>query len=157
MTDSPDIRSLPGAYQLFLPEQVAAMLHLTQGDGKALVIIHENKMQLEWLAQKIGEQYHSLYNAFIAGKARLKRKKRRVLIILLFVALAAIFNGPLAGIMQVDRLYIKAFIFTLGIICCMQLLKYLAMGMAGSARGVDTELSVLELKELILKDFSPEE
>ena len=78
MADAVDIKPLPGAgvYQLFLPEQVASTLQLTAADGHALSIIHENKMQLEWLGQRIWEQYHSLKNAFMIGKERLKRKKR---------------------------------------------------------------------------------
>ncbi len=159
MVDSVDIRSLPGAgvYQLFLPEQVATTLHLTEADGNALFIIHENKMQLEWLSQRIWQQYHSLKNAFTVSKVRLKRKKRLAVIILVFAGLITLFSSGIARQTHVNILYINTFVITVGVFCCLQLLKYFAKGVSFSDSDFVSELQISELKESILKDFSPED
>ena len=156
MADAVDIKPLPGAgvYQLFLPEQVASTLQLTAADGHALSIIHENKMQLEWLGQRIWEQYHSLKNAFMIGKERLKRKKRIAALMLASAGLIALFSAGIARLTQINILYINTFAFAIGIICCLQLLKYFAKGMSIADSHLTSGLEISELKESILKDYS---
>jgi hypothetical protein len=156
MTDPVDIKPLPGAgvYQLFLPEQVARELQLTESDGHALSIIHENKMQLEWLGQRIWKQYHSLKSAFIAGREKLKRKRRLAVIILALACLTALFSKGIAGITHLSDLYIKTLAFAVGIVCCLQLLKYFAKAMSFSDSDLVAGSQISELKEAILKDFS---
>ncbi|MDP4131459.1 MAG: hypothetical protein Q8918_18040 [Bacteroidota bacterium] len=156
--NSIDIKSLPGAgvFQLVLPEQVATRLQLKQPDGHVLFIIHENKMKLEWLAQSIWKQYQIMNNAFISGKTRLNRKKRVAVIVLLFTALIAVFRSGLATLTHINLLYINATVFTLGVMCCMQLLKYFAMGMKRPDETQVSGIGISELKELIQKDYSPE-
>jgi hypothetical protein len=158
MTDSVEIKPLPGAgvYQLLLPDQVASTLHLKAADGRTLFIIHENKMQLEWLGQRIWEQYHSLRNRFSISKERLKRKKRIAFIILVLAGLVAVFNSAIAAFTNLSVLYIKTFAFLAGIICCLQLLKYFAKGIFYSQADPDSEQMMQELKESILKDYSME-
>jgi hypothetical protein len=159
MADSLEISALPvaGVYRLLLPESVANLLKLTEPAGKALFITHQNKMQLEWLRQSIWEQYHTASEAFTAGKARLKRRKQWATATLLLAAVVALFNVRLSQLAHIDVLYIKVLSFTIGVICCLQLLKYFAMGMTLAGRDSGAEQRVLELKELILKDFSMEE
>lgn len=150
-----DIRPLPdaGVYQLILPEQVSSLLQLKQPDGKMIRIIHENKMQLEWLGQRIWQQYHFLDDVFITGKTKLIRKKRLAFIILIMAALISIFRTSIAGWIHVDIIYLTAFLFTVGVISCMQLMKYFALGTAGTNRDqVSGQISAL--KELIRKDYS---
>jgi len=156
MADAVDIKPLPGAgvYQLFLPEQVASTLQLTAADGHALSIIHENKMQLEWLGQRIWEQYHSLRNAFMIGKEKLKRKKRLAAIMLASAGVIALFSAGIARLTQINILYVNTFAFTIGIICCLQLLKYFAKGMSIADSNLTSGLQISELKESILKDYS---
>lgn len=157
MPDSIDIRSLPegGVYQLFLPDQVASMLQLKEDDGNPLSIIHKNKMQLEWLGQTILKQYNTLNEAFIAGTAKLKRKKRVAIIVLALSALIAFLSSNIATLTKINILYVRVFAFTVGIICCLQLLKYIAQGLTNADKSLD--FRILELKELILKDYSMED
>ena len=159
MTDSIDIRSLPGGgvYQLCLPEQLSNTLRLTKADGNALSIVHENKMQLEWLAQRIMKQYQAFNNALTAGKAKLKRKKRLAFIILGISLLTGLFSSGIAKLAHINILYTYTFIFTVGIISGLQLLKYFAMGFTLSEGDVNSDLHISGLKDLILKDFSPED
>jgi hypothetical protein len=156
MTDSVDIKPLPGAgvYQLILPDQVANTLQLTEADGHTLFITHENKMQLEWLGQRIWQQYHSLKNAFAAGKERLKRKRRSAAIILAVAVLTGLFSEEIAGLARISTLYVKTLAFAAGIICCLQLLKYFAKGISLSEGVLVSQPQVSALKESILKDFS---
>ncbi len=156
MPDSIDIRSLPevGVYQLFLPEQVATMLQLKEDDGNPLSIIHKNKMQLEWLGQNILKQYNTLNEALQTGMAKLKRKKRLAIVILAISALIALLSSNIAALVRVNILYLRAFVFTIGIICCLQLLKYIALGISYVDRGLASDFRILELKELILRDYS---
>jgi hypothetical protein len=158
MENTIDIRSLPDAhaYQLLLPDQVAARLQLKQADGNTLFITHENKMQLEWLGQRIWQQYHNLNSSFTASKTRLNRKKRTAVIVLLSVAILAVFRNRLATLLRMDSMYVNAFIFTVAILCGMQLLKYLAMGVSAMDREIASDSTILELKEIIQKDYSPE-
>jgi len=156
MTDSVDIKPLPGAgvYQLILPDQVASTLRLTEADGHAIFITHENKMQLEWLGQRIWQQYHSLKNAFTIGKERLKRKKILAAIILAVAVLTGLFSAEIASLAHSSSLYVKTLAFAVGIICSLQLLKYFAKGMSLSNGALVSEPQISELKESILKDFS---
>lgn len=156
MPDSIDIRSLPevGVYQLFLPEQVATLLQLKEEDGNPLSIIHKNKMQLEWLGQSILKQYNTLNDAFIVAMAKLKRKKRLAIIMLVLSASIALLSSYIAALIRVNILYVRAFVFTIGIICCLQLLKYIALGITYGDKGLVSDFRILELKELILKDYS---
>ena len=145
-----------GLYQLRLPEPVTTVLKLTEADGHALFIVHENKMQLEWLAQKIADEYGKVKNSFMISKMRLKRKRKLAISILILASLIALFRIPVSGLVHIDVLYLNVFVFTLGIVCCLQLLKYYALGISKSDDDLLSGLPFSELKELILKDYSPE-
>jgi hypothetical protein len=155
MSISADIEFLPAdkKYRLLLPGPVTQLLDLKNADGKTLIMTHENKMQLEWLAQKIYGRFNTAKELLISIKTRLKRKKRLVLILLGLAAVAGFLNKEIASLSQLNSLYIKVSAFAIGIICCLQLLKYYAQGISSiELASFDPEIS--ELKELILKDYS---
>ncbi len=159
MHDKVEIKHMPeaGVYRLFLPEPVITALRLTAADGQALFITHENKMQLEWLGQRIWQQYHALKNAFTAGKERLKRKKRLAVILLAFAGLIAIFSALISRLARINILYINTFVITVGAFCCLQLLQYFAKGSSLSDNELASGPEISELKKSILNDYSPED
>jgi hypothetical protein len=156
MNDSVEIKPLPGGtvYQLFLPEPVVAALRLTAADGRALFITHENKMQLEWLGQRIWQQYHALKSAFAAGRERLKRKRRMAVILLIIAALIAAFSSAISRLTQVNILYINTFVIAVAVFCCLQLLQYFSKGSLSPDNDPLSGLQISELKKSILRDYS---
>ena len=105
------------------------------------------------VGQRIWQQYHFLDDAFITGKTKLIRKKRLAFIILIMAAIISIFRISIAGWTHVDIIYLTAFLFTIGVISCMQLMKYFALGITGTNRD-QASGQISALKELIRKDYS---
>jgi hypothetical protein len=141
-------------YRLILPAPVTEVLSPTNADGKILPITHENKMQLEWLAQKIVSRFNKLNEDLIANRVILKRKKNIAVGIIILAAVAALFKYNLARVTNINILYINVAAFAVGIIACLQLLKYFALSYTDSGRDIASDLQIIELKELIQKDYS---
>src|SRR5215467_13873676 len=127
MTANANIEFQPesGKYILHLPESVYKKLGLTDTEGKPLSIVNENKMQLEWLAQKIMNWFHDLNTKLVSTKSKLNRRKRIAALILLICILVAFLNRPLSNITHIEILYINLSTFAVGMICILQLFNIL--------------------------------
>jgi hypothetical protein len=140
-------------YRLILPRPVIDQLGLMDGEGNIVPIIHENRMQLEWLAQKILSWFNAIHDNRVLVNRKLNKRKRIAIIVLLLAVLAAIFHTGLASLIHVSAAYISVVAFALGIIAFLQLLKYYALGLAARGEGLSSDQQVVELKELIQKDY----
>ena len=143
MSLAPNIEFLPDGkkYQLILPVPIVNSLGLTDPEGRPVSIIHENKMQLEWLSQRILTRFSQMNDELIVKKSKLKKRKYWMLGIMAMAIVAGLLNAPLAKMLHVSVLYIDVIAFAFGIIACLQTLANL-----------DPEM--MEFKELILKDYS---
>ena len=141
-------------FQLLLPEPATDLLGLKGPDGSPLPIVHENKMQLEWLSVSIMDKYRALTNQYAVTHKRLDVKKRWAATILLVCAVLAFCSYYVIPLNHIQKLYITVSAFTIGIISCLQLLKYFALGMNGRAKDLSSDLELVLLKEQIIKNFS---
>ena len=156
MTANANIEFQPesGKYILTLPESVYKTLGLTDTEGKPISIVNENKMQLEWLSQKIMGWFHDLNTRIMSTRSRLNRKKRVAVLILFISILIAFLNHSLSRITHIDILYINLSAFGFGMICILQLFKYFALGLTGYGMKSNAEDEINDLKQLIQKDYS---
>ena len=149
-----EFHSETGKYTLTLPESVYKTLGLTDAEGRPLSIVNENKMQLEWLSQKIMGWSHDLNNRVESTRSRLNRKKKYAGSILLVSIVLAVSNRPLSRITHIDILYINLAAFAIAMICILQLFKYFALGITIRGVNADEDHEINELKQLIQKDYS---
>jgi len=140
-------------YRLILPRPVIDQLGLMDAEGNTVPIVHENRMQLEWLAQKIFSWFNTIHDKQVFVTKKLNKKKRIAIIVLALAALAGIFHNRLASLLHLSAGYIAVSGFALGIIAFLQLLKYYALGLATGREDLSTDQQVLELRELIEKDY----
>jgi|GEM_PF-962710 len=141
-------------FQLLLPEPATDLLGLKGPDGKPLPIVNENRMQLEWLSHSIMKKYKSLTDQTIVTHKRLDVRKRWAAMILLACAVLTFCSYYLIPLNRVQKLYVTVSAFTIGIISCLQLLKYVAMGANSQRMDPSADLELIQLKEQIIKDFS---
>jgi len=138
-------------FQLVLPGIVTDQLGFRDENKTQLSIVHENKMQLEWLAQKIMEQYFSLKTGNEKFKARLRIKKAIAFFILLATVIGFLLRNQIALNFHFSVIYLNAGTFAAGIICLLQLLKYFALGFAKS--DLSEEPEIIELRQLIREQY----
>jgi hypothetical protein len=150
-----DIKFLPDSnrYLLVLPGQLTNVLDLNDDEGKAIPITHENKMQLEWLSQRLLSLFGKVNETLVANRATLKRKKYWAVSIIFLSVLAAVFNQELARLAHTQVFYIEVTAFAVGAISCLQLFKYFAMGFTDLGRDSFSDVQFAEIKELIRKDY----
>ncbi len=138
-------------FQLVLPGIVTDQLGFKDENKRQLSIVHENKMQLEWLAQKIMEQYSLLKTGIEKFKARLRRKRTIALCILLATVIVFLLRNQIVLNFHISVIYLNAGTFAVGIICLLQLLKYYALGFAKN--DLSEEPEIIELKLLIQAQY----
>jgi hypothetical protein len=140
-------------YRLILPSPVIDQLGLIDAEGNTVLILHENRMQLEWLAQKILSWFNAIHDKRVFKTRKLNKKKTIAIIVLVVAALAAIFHTRFASLLHVSAAYVSVSSFALGIVAFLQLLKYYALGLAAREEDPSSDQNVLELRELIQKDY----
>lgn len=112
-------------------------------------------MQLEWLAQSILSNFNKLNDTRLINKKKLARKRLVCFILLALCAIIAMFKEPISKIINTNTLYINLVVFGVAIISCLQLLKYLALGLSDINKGdFSTAPEIEQIKELILKDYA---
>ena len=141
-------------FQLLLPEPATDLLGLKGPDGKPLPIVNDNRMQLEWLSHSIMKKYYALTSQNTVTHKRLDVRKRWAAMILLVCAVLIICSYYLIPLNHIQKLYVTISAFTIGIISCLQLLKYFAMGTNSQTIDLSADLELIQLKEQIIKDFS---
>ena len=138
---------------LIVNDAIKNELDLKDDQGKPLLMIHENKMQLEWLSQKIIALYTELNQVIEFYSTRLKKRKKVAIIILLSISVVALFNNNIARLLHLNPVYINAPAFAIGIVCVLQLLKYYAMGFNGYGSNLESNLKIIELKKIIQEQY----
>ena len=97
-----------------MPVPVGNSLGLTDQEGRPVSIIHENKMQLEWLSQRILTRFSQMNDELIVKKSKLKKRKYWMLGIMALAIAAGLLNAPLAKMLHVSVLYIDVIAFAFG-------------------------------------------
>src|SRR5580693_9348242 len=100
---------------LIVNDAIKNELDLKDDQGKPLLMMHENKMQLEWLSQKIIALYTELNQVIEFYSTRLKKRKRVAIILLLSISVVALFNNSIARLFHINPVYINAPAFAIGI------------------------------------------
>ena len=155
MTLQKDIRFLPeeNLYELSVPQEAANMLGLQPGTDKTLAICHESKMKLEWLAISIGEKFDQLNS--VAGRSQIQSavKRKRALMVLGIAILIGLAAPLINKLTHFDKMYLWMAAFTIGIIACLQFLKYIAQELASKEQSPDLKADLLALRDQIDRDF----
>ena len=157
MAIDPNIQFLSASndYELVLPDSISNAFGLKDKTGKVLSIKSSNKMQLEWLAQSILKSFDKLNDVRQINRKKLAARKRICVIILLICGIAALLKENIAGIIHANSLYVNLVIFGAAIISCLQLLKYVALGLSDINKGdYSSDPEIEQIKELILKDYT---
>ncbi|MFI5153079.1 MAG: hypothetical protein ACHQET_07065 [Chitinophagales bacterium] len=136
-----------------LPKDIAEALQLSDNTGNPVLIVNENKMQLEWLVQKINALFNAQDRSLTVFKTKLKRKKTITFFVLILSALVVKFSQPISSLLGTSRIPVNFCGLSIAIISFLQLLKYIAQGFSGpSTRFADTN-EAADLRETILKNF----
>lgn len=142
-----------GKYQLILPEEMIKDLDLSNNDGKAFEIFHENKLSLEWLYKDI-EQRHIAFKEALQKSAKKRERKMIILSIILFLAvLAVLFNSKIAAITNSPVSIINllcAFVIIFSGFAMFQ--TYALKGLLPRGNFIEN-LKWIEMQELIIERF----
>ena len=138
---------------LIVNEEIKNELDLRDDQGRPLLMVHENKMQLEWLSQKIIVLYTEIKQVIEFYSTRLKKRKRVAIFLLLGTSAVALFNNEIARLFHLHPIYINVPAFAIGIVCVMQLLKYYALGFNGYGSDLESNLKIIELKKIIQEQY----
>jgi len=155
MIPAPEIQYIQSIrkYQLNLPAAIIEAFQLNDETGKPLTITHENKMEVEWLAQKLNTQFISQIEAMKTFRTKLSRKKKIAFIFLAVAILITVFSYSISKLIGSTQILVSAFGFTIAIVALLQLLKYIAQGLSGPMSKLTDPEETSKIKEIILRNF----
>jgi len=155
MAAAPEIQYIQSIrkFQLVLPESMIETFQLRDDSGNPLSITHENKMELEWLAQKLNTLFKSQSETTNTFQSKLNTKRKMAFIVLAIAILIVVFSHSLSTLLGSAQLPISGTGFALGVIAILQLLKYFAQKLSGPVSKLADAEEVLKIKETILKNF----
>lgn len=137
-----------------MADQVMDDLLLKDEQGKPLEIVHENKMQLEWLAADI-EKHHGEFIVYMEKVRKRRQLKMKIAIIILLITIVvAIMNHTVASWLSLPLGTLNMMTILIGFFSAWQILQLYLLGSRGGSAALKENLRTLELQELIKKKFS---
>lgn len=142
-----------GKYKLHLPETVTSDLLLMDERHQPLEILHENKMELEWLSADIINRHKEFLTSMEKAKRRRRIKMTIAAAILLLIAIATFMSRTLAELFKIPFNIFNLLIFLVGIVTLWQVFQLYVLGGVRAPIGLMDDLKTIELKERIREKF----
>jgi len=139
-------------YRLVLPADVIEHLCLKDTNEQPLQIEHENKMELEWIAEDVMKR-HGEYSLLMDKKrARAKVKMWCCAAILILVVIAGLLNQALTGLLKIPANIFRVLLVITALFAAWQLVVTYLLRASGRSNLLDT-MKTIQLRETIEEKF----